>query len=73
MCVLVIVWISMIFVFVLLFSIVIIIIYCIIEYWDMYFLNIFFFYSEKFFIGFGIIVFSYCVYVVFFGVEGSMR
>lgn len=71
--VLVIVWISMIFVFVLMSSIMIIIIYFIIEYKDMFFEKVFGFDIRKFFIGFGVIVFSYIVYVVFLGVEGSMR
>lgn len=35
--------------------------------------NILFFDINIFFVGFGIVIFSYCVYVVFFGIEGSMR
>lgn len=35
--------------------------------------NILFFNISIFLVGFGIVIFSYCVYVVFFGIEGSMR
>ena len=69
----VIAWISMISVFALLSSIATIIIYCITEYRDMSLSNIPPFDPEKFPIGFGIIVFSYCAHAVFPGVEGSMR
>lgn len=69
----VIAWISMISVFALLSSIATIIIYCITEYRDMHLSNIPPFHPEKFPIGFGIIVFSYCAHAVFPGVEGSMR
>lgn len=71
--VLVIVWISMILVFGLMLFIFIIIIYFIIQYKDMLFDKILFFDINNFFIGFGVIVFSYIAYVVFFGVEGSMK
>lgn len=69
----VIAWISMISVFALLASIGTIIIYCITEYRDMALSNIPRFDPQKFPIGFGIIVFSYCAHAVFPGVEGSMR
>ncbi|KAJ7386647.1 hypothetical protein OS493_006633 [Desmophyllum pertusum] len=69
----VIAWISMVSVFALLCSIATIIIYCITEYPDMSLSNIPAFDPEKFPIGFGIIVFSYCAHAVFPGVEGSMR
>ena len=69
----VIAWISMISVFALLSSIATIIIYCITEYRDMSFSNIPGFKPDKFPIGFGIIVFSYCAHAVFPGVEGCMR
>ena len=63
----------MISVFALLSSIATIIIYCITEYRDMTLSNIPPFDIQKFPIGFGIIVFSYCAHAVFPGVEGSMR
>ena len=69
----VIAWISMISVFALLSSLGTIIIYCITEYQNMSIHNIPGFDPEKFPIGFGIIVFSYCAHAVFPGVEGSMR
>ncbi|XP_068734428.1 vesicular inhibitory amino acid transporter-like [Montipora capricornis] len=69
----VIAWISMISVFALLSSIATIIIYCITEYRDMAISNIPPFDPQKFPIGFGVIVFSYCAHAVFPGVEGSMR
>lgn len=69
----VIAWISMISVFALLSGIFTIIIYCITEYRDMALSNIPPFDPEKFPIGFGVIVFSYCAHAVFPGVEGSMR
>ena len=69
----VIAWISMFSVFALLSSIATIIIYCITEYRDMALSNIPPFDPQKFPIGFGVIVFSYCAHAVFPGVEGSMR
>jgi len=69
----VIAWISMISVFALLSGIATIIIYCITEYRDMSLSNIPPFDIQKFPIGFGIIVFSYCAHAVFPGVEGSMK
>lgn len=69
----VIAWISMISVFALLSSIATIIIYCITEYRDMAISNIPPFDPQKFPIGFGVIVFSYCAHAFFPVFEGSMR
>jgi len=68
----VIAWISMISVFSMMSSILTIIIYSITQYRDMRIENVPPFDINKFPIGFGVIVFSYTVYAVFPGIEGSM-